>query len=95
MSAGLPVVVTAVGGVIEAVQDYGGALLVPPRDPTSLRDALLQLPALRGKRFADPHSWQRNVDAYRALIGQLHRTEPSGAQQHAGASQASVGVGSL
>jgi glycosyltransferase involved in cell wall biosynthesis len=95
MSAGLPVVVTAVGGVIEAVQDYGGALLVPPRDPASLRDALLQLPALRGKRFADPHSWQRNVDAYRALIDQLHRTEPRGAQQHASASQASAGVGSL
>jgi len=95
MSAGLPVVVTAVGGLIEAVQDYGGALLVPPRDPPSLRNALLQLPALRGRRFADPHSWQRSADAYRALIDQLRQTEPGGSQQHAGVSQASTGAGSV
>jgi glycosyltransferase involved in cell wall biosynthesis len=71
MSAGLPVVVTAVGGLVEAVQDYPGALLVPPRDPGALRDALLQLPARRGQRYADPHSWRRTLAGYRDLIGQL------------------------
>jgi glycosyltransferase involved in cell wall biosynthesis len=81
MSAGLPVVVTAVGGLTEAVQDYGGALLVPPRDPASLRDALLRLPALRGRRFADPHSWQRTVDAYRALLDELNQTGLTRGQQ--------------
>ena len=81
MTAGLPVVVTAVGGLVEVVRDYTGALLVPPRDPTALRDALLQLLARRGRRYADPHSWQRTVDAYRALIDQLHQTEPRGSQQ--------------
>jgi len=75
MSAGLPVVVTAVGGLIEAVQDYPGALLVPPRDPAALREALLQLLKHRGQRYKDPHSWQRTVDAYRALINQLHQAE--------------------
>jgi glycosyltransferase involved in cell wall biosynthesis len=71
MSAGLPVVVTAVGGLVEAVQGYPGALLVPPRNPVALRDALLQLPRRRGQRYADPHSWRHTVAGYRALIDQL------------------------
>jgi glycosyltransferase involved in cell wall biosynthesis len=74
MSAGLPVVVTAVGGLVEAVRDYPGALLVPPRDPAALRDALLKLPERHGRRYADPHSWQRTADGYRALIEQTERT---------------------
>jgi glycosyltransferase involved in cell wall biosynthesis len=75
MSAGLPVIVTSVGGLIEAVQDYPGALLVPPRDPDALRDALMALLARRGQRYPDPHSWRRTVDGYRALIEQLHQSE--------------------
>ena len=81
MAAGLPVVVTAVGGLVEAVQDYDGALLVPPRDPAALRDALLRLPERRGERYKDPHSWQRTVDVYTALIGQLRHAGPGGAPQ--------------
>jgi glycosyltransferase involved in cell wall biosynthesis len=81
MSAGLPVVVTAVGGLTEAVQDYPGALLVPPRDPAALREALLQLLKHRGQRYKDPHSWQRTVDAYRALINQLHQAKPGSGRQ--------------
>ena len=81
MSAGLPVVVTAVGGLVEAVQDYPGALLVPPRDPPALRDALLQLLERRGQRYQDPHSWQRTVDVYRTLIDQLRQAEPKSGRQ--------------
>jgi glycosyltransferase involved in cell wall biosynthesis len=81
MSAGLPLVVTAVGGLVEAVQDYPGALLVPPRDPAALRDALLQLLERRGRRYRDPHSWQRTVDAYRVLIDQLKQAESRGGRQ--------------
>jgi glycosyltransferase involved in cell wall biosynthesis len=80
MSAGLPVIVTAVGGLVEAVQDYPGAILVPPRDPTALQDALLELLKLRGNRYADPHSWVRTVEAYRSLIEHLHQAEPRGPQ---------------
>ena len=40
MSAGLPVVVTAVGGLVEAVQDYPGAVLVPPQDRIALRECV-------------------------------------------------------
>jgi glycosyltransferase involved in cell wall biosynthesis len=80
MSAGLPVVVTEVGGLVEAVQDYPGALLVPPRDPSALQNALLELLKLRGRRYADPHSWGRTVAAYRSLIEYLHQAEPRGGQ---------------
>ncbi len=89
MTAGLPVVVTAVGGLVEVVREYSGAVLVPPRDPSALRDALLQLPERRGKRYPNPHTWQATVDTYRALIGRLHRTEP---RHHAGTSQPSTGA---
>jgi glycosyltransferase involved in cell wall biosynthesis len=75
MSAGLPVVVTAVGGLVEAVQDYPGALLVPAHDPTALQSAMLQLLERRGLRYADPHSWQRTVNSYCSLIDELCRGE--------------------
>jgi glycosyltransferase involved in cell wall biosynthesis len=81
MTAGLPVVVTAVGGLVEVVQEYTGAVLVPPRDPIALRDALLKLLPRRGERYENPHSWQRTVDTYRALISQLHEAKPRGDSQ--------------
>ena len=74
MSAGLPVVVTSVGGLVEAVRDYPGALLVPPRDVPALRGALLGLPALRGRRYRDPHSWESVADEFTALIDQIRGT---------------------
>jgi glycosyltransferase involved in cell wall biosynthesis len=76
MSAGLPVVVTAVGGLVEAVQRYPGAVLVPPRDPVTLRQELLRLPGRRGQRYPDPHSWARTTAEYRALIGELNKGRP-------------------
>ncbi len=74
MSAGLPVVVTAVGGLVEAVRDYPGALQVPPRDPPALRNALLDLPDKRGRRYEDPHSWTRIAQAYCDLIDQVRES---------------------
>jgi hypothetical protein len=56
---------------VEAVSDYPGALLVPPRDVPALRGALLGLPALRGKRYADPHSWESVADKFTALFDQV------------------------
>jgi glycosyltransferase involved in cell wall biosynthesis len=76
MSAGLPVLVTAVGGLVEAVQRYPGAILVPPRDPVALRQALPRLLAGRGQRYPDPHSWDRTTAEYRALIGELKEARP-------------------
>ncbi len=81
LTAGLPVVVTAVGGLVEVVQNYAGAVLVPPQDPAALRDALLKLPGRRGERYANPHSWQQTLDGYRALIGELHESQPAALSQ--------------
>jgi glycosyltransferase involved in cell wall biosynthesis len=71
MAEGLPVVVTAVGGLVEAVRGYEGAIPVPPRDPASLRRAFTEARALRGVRFADVHSWQRTLDGYADLFGSI------------------------
>jgi glycosyltransferase involved in cell wall biosynthesis len=71
LTAGLPVVVTAVGGLVEVVRDYEGAVLVPPHDPAALRDALLKLPTIRGRRYPNPHSWQQTLDGYRTLISDV------------------------
>lgn len=81
MSAGLPVVVSAVGGLVEAVEDYAGAILVSPRDELGLRDALLKLLDRRDQRYEDPHSWQRTVDGYAALIELLHDARRRGRQK--------------
>ena len=77
LTAGLPTVVTAIDGLVEVVRDYAGAVLVPPRNPAALRDALLKLPARRGERYPNPHSWQQTLDGYRALIDELHETRRS------------------
>ena len=75
MSAGLPVVTTAVGGLVDAVKRYPGAILVPARDPIALRQALSQLLARRGQRYPDPHSWGHTRAEYQALIDELRRTK--------------------
>ena len=67
MSNGLPVVVTPVGGLAEAVADYPGAITVPPADVSALTNALRAAGTMIGQRYDDPHSWQRNVDAILAF----------------------------
>jgi glycosyltransferase involved in cell wall biosynthesis len=71
MSNGLPLVITAVGGLPAAVADYGGAILVPPRDAEELRDAIRRLPDLTGRRYQDPHSWDLTVTRLGELMEQL------------------------
>jgi glycosyltransferase involved in cell wall biosynthesis len=73
MSHGLPVIVTRVGGLIEAVAHYEGAILTPPGDPVALRDALLQILPLCGKRYTDPHSWEHTTQGYQDLFTALQK----------------------
>lgn len=71
MSAGLPLVVTAVGGLTEAVCDYPGAVQVPPRDPAALRSALVALLDRKGARYSDPHSWSHTVVSFQSLFNEV------------------------
>ena len=71
MSAGLPTVVTSVGGLVEAAADYEGVTFVPPGDVPALTAALARLAGQRGRRFADPHSWDTTVAAYQQIITRL------------------------
>lgn len=68
MDAGLPVVVTDVGGLTEAVHGYDGAVLVPGADPARLRDGLREAMTLRGIRFEDESSWVDNADTVLELL---------------------------
>lgn len=71
LSHGLPVIVSAVGGLVEAVQGYEGAILVHPGDAEALQDALAQIADLRGRRWPDPHSWAQTAARYDALFADL------------------------
>jgi len=84
MSWGLPTVVTAVGGLVEAAGSYEGAVFVPPRDPDALARALLELPARRGERYSDSHTWDATVDRYSELFRNLG-LEPLTTPQSVGA----------
>lgn len=77
MSLGLPLVVTQVGGLTEAVADYKGAIMVPPKSPDELRDALLQALEMRGNRYEDPHSEQHVVERFTKLFESLDSSTDS------------------
>lgn len=65
---GLPLVVTSVGGLVEAAAEYGGAVFVEPRDPESLRAGILVAEALVGRRFEVTHDWPRTRELYGEVI---------------------------
>ena len=71
MSSGLPVVVTHVGGLVEAARDYEGTHFVEPADPAGLAAEMAQLPQTRDRRFVDPHSWDYTVEAYGELLRRI------------------------
>lgn len=70
MNNGIFVVLYAVGGLIDAVRDYPGAILVEPGDVDGLRMALLSIVDRRAERFEDPHSWSPVVTAVESMIGE-------------------------
>ena len=71
MSNGLPLVITAVGGLPEAVADYEGAILVPPRDPVALRDAIRRLPRSAWTALSRPPLLGSDGERYGELMEQL------------------------
>jgi glycosyltransferase involved in cell wall biosynthesis len=81
MAAGLPMIVTRVGGNAEAVIDGETGLVVPPRDSKTLATAIVQLAndrALRTRfgaagrqRVVTQFGVQRFIDSHRALYDAL------------------------
>ena len=81
MAAGLPMVATNVGGNPEAVRDGETGLVVPPRDPAALGEAILSLaqdPALRHRlgaaallRARKDFSIESCIDSHERLYEQL------------------------
>jgi glycosyltransferase involved in cell wall biosynthesis len=71
MSHGLPLIVTRVGGLVEASSGYEGAFLVPPQDSVALTQAILEVAKVQGQRYQDPHSWDRTVSLYDNLFNQI------------------------
>ncbi|HEY5194038.1 MAG TPA: glycosyltransferase [Solirubrobacteraceae bacterium] len=71
MACGIAVVVTGVGGLVEAAEGYTGRLSVEPRRPDQIRVALGRAWELRGERFEDVHSWERTLVRYNALFAEI------------------------
>jgi glycosyltransferase involved in cell wall biosynthesis len=71
MSYGLPVIITKVGGLTEAVEDYKGAALIPPQDIQALRDEIRRVTGMRGMRFDNHRSWEQTSLHYRSLIDSI------------------------
>jgi glycosyltransferase involved in cell wall biosynthesis len=82
MAYGRPVVATAVGGLLDAVEDGVTGLRVPPRDPVALRSAIERLLGdgeLRSalgasgreaarERFSSTAATEATIDAYRDAL---------------------------
>jgi glycosyltransferase involved in cell wall biosynthesis len=71
MSYGLPVVVTSVGGLPEAVDGYGGAVVVDPRDPERLAEGIRKAERLVGQRHVAQRSWADVAVEHEALYRAL------------------------
>ncbi|MDQ2811086.1 MAG: glycosyltransferase [Actinomycetota bacterium] len=64
MAAGVPVVTTKVGGLVEATARYPGAVLADPASPASLADGILQAAGLVGRRFQGAGTWADTARRY-------------------------------
>lgn len=71
MSYGLPVVVTEVGGLPEAVADYSGAVIVPPNDVEGLVEGIRKAEALIGQVHEAGRSWAQVAADHEALYREL------------------------
>jgi glycosyltransferase involved in cell wall biosynthesis len=73
MAKGLPVVVTKVGGLVEATALYRGAVLVEPANPWSLADGIQRGAELVGQRFKGASSWVDTARGYSVLFDNICR----------------------
>ena len=68
IGCGLPVIVTEVGGLVEAAKEYDGAIFVLPHSPDAIRAALPELTRRRGIRYAPTASWDTTRERYQDLF---------------------------
>jgi len=82
MASGLPVISTTATAIPEVVPDGEAGLLVAPRDPAALAEAMLRLlqdPALRarmrnaGRHHARLYSWEQVADRFLEAVAPLLR----------------------
>jgi glycosyltransferase involved in cell wall biosynthesis len=76
-ACGLPVVVTTVGGLVEAAAGYTGAVMVPPDSPDDLARGLLAAAELRGRRHSAPVTWQAVAQSYADIFAAVVPSEPA------------------
>jgi len=73
-AAGLPIVATAVGGIGDYMVDGVNGVLVPPRDPERLADALTRVmadPGLRGRLGREARTRAEHLFSEDAVYGRL------------------------
>ena len=75
MATQLPVVATAVGGTPEVVVDSETGLLIPPRDPDALAQAIARL--LRNPDLRDRmgQAGRKRIKRYFSIVETIRRTE--------------------
>ena len=73
MAAGLPVVATKVGGLVEATARYPGAVLADPSNPASLAGAVREAAGLVGRRFEGVTTWADTARGYTELFDGMPR----------------------
>ena len=81
MAHGRPVVASAVGGLVDAVEDGVTGLLVPPRDPVALRAALQRCSAIRSSAIVSAERAGRR--RARVLMGGRDRSDDRGIPRRA------------
>lgn len=94
MACGIAVVVTSVGGLVEAAEGYEGRVSVEPHRPDQIRTALHRAWELRRQRFQDTHSWDRTLARYNELFAAIRPAGGSPASSRAHADRAREGDGS-
>jgi glycosyltransferase involved in cell wall biosynthesis len=75
MAAGLPIIATSVGGLVEVLKDGQSAVLVPPRQPERLAEAILSLMASPDTRFRLGRSAFKFIEQEYSLTAATRRVE--------------------
>ncbi|MDB5059715.1 MAG: putative glycosyltransferase [Chloroflexi bacterium] len=75
MNYGLPVVVTAVGGLVESVTTYGyqNTVVTEPADPEALVAAIRKAARLRGQQGGAVPGWSLTAERYRDFLESLQQ----------------------